>query len=487
MTLSTTTVIVLTANSITAVLAAGLLMLVLWQAPHRRANQLFALTMLMLGVYSGVNGFGRFVGDLDIDPEPVFILAYTLYGAFVVAIFFFASEFTQAHTTTVHFMRGAGVILLVIDSALMWSGRFATGVQPIDSHDGGYKWDMTPLGIFATFLVVIYLGATAIVLYRIEDERGRRLWVAPMLVIASALSAMLIWPVVPVPLNALFLAAAAMALGLPVLRYELFNPLADLNAQLAEKNVDLERANQLKSQFLANMSHELRTPLNSIIGYTELALNGTYGGLNDTQRDRLEKVVRNGYDLLTLINDVLDLNKIEAGQVVLERRDIATANLLNNIAATIEPLAAQKGLAIHRDYAGAPPIYADEIRIQQIMTNIASNAVKFTHEGSVTLRACRVENMVQLEVIDTGIGITPGQEDVVFAEFEQVDSSTTRQYGGTGLGMAISKKLVEMHGGRIWLESTPGQGTTFFVQLPAADPISGVVIDSPAPVAEQPG
>jgi signal transduction histidine kinase len=280
-----------------------------------------------------------------------------------------------------------------------------------------------------------------------------------------------IWPLVHIPLNAVLLAAAAIALGLPVLRYETFYPEAIVNQELEQNKIELERTSQMKTQFLTNMSVELRTPLNSIIGYTELIVNNTYGPLNDTQRDRLEKVIRNGYNLLSLINDVLDLNRIETGKVVLERRTVPTAYLLDAVLTTIEPMATQKGLTLTRSYRDAPPIYADEVRARQIITNITANAIKFTHEGSIQVRAFRQEGMVQFEIEDTGIGIKPEDHDKVFAEFQQVDNSTTRRYEGTGLGMAITKKLVELHGGQIWLKSEWGKGTTFFVTMPAADPI----------------
>jgi signal transduction histidine kinase len=237
---------------------------------------------------------------------------------------------------------------------------------------------------------------------------------------------------------------------------------------LARKNIELHESSRMKSQFLANISHELRTPLNSIIGYTELICNGTYGALNDTQRDRLQKVIRNGYNLLSLVNDVLDLNRIETGRATLERRTVTTGPLLDSVLDTIAPLATRKGLIITRDFSDVPPVFADEIRLRQIVTNIVSNAVKFTQQGGVTVRAFGANDMVRFEFADTGIGIAPDQHEKVFEEFQQLENTVTREYEGTGLGMAITKKLVELHGGRIWLESLPGQGTTFFVTLPVA-------------------
>ncbi|NLX08576.1 MAG: HAMP domain-containing histidine kinase [Chloroflexi bacterium] len=467
MTLSITTIIVVTANGLTAVLAAALLMLVLWQAPRQRTNQLFALVMLTLGAYSVINALSRFVGEINMDPAPVFYLATMTYGAFVVAVFYFGSAYGSGHAPTVRAMRLIGGVLVVVQGVLLWSGQLMINIRPVAVQDGGYQGEFTPLGYFATGTVLAYLIATTIFLYRMPDERGRSLWPAPFLMICSAVSATLIWPRVPLPFSAVFLAAAAAWMGWRVLRYELFNPLAELHVQLAQKNAELEAASEMKTQFLTSMSHELRTPLNSIIGYSELVISGIYGALNDTQRDRLQKVIRNGHHLLSLINDVLDLSRIEAGRVVLDRRAVPIPALLENVLATIEPLAQRKGLTITREFAGAPAVHADEMRARQIVTNVVANAVKFTHEGSVTVRAFGSGSMVQIEVIDTGIGITSEQADLVFAEFHQADSSVTRRYEGTGLGLAITKKLVELHGGRIWLESAPGHGTTFFITLPA--------------------
>ena len=468
MSISFTTAVVVTANTVTAVLSTVLLMLVLWQAPHRRSNRLFALVMFILALYSGVNGLARFIDPLGLDPEPVFYFAVTLYGLFVVSLFFFAAEFSRSRTPTTRIMQITGVVLFVIQAVALWSDHVTTNIRPVPSHDGGYTWDYTPIGLFTSITLVAYLLASAIALYRVPHERAKGLWRAPALVIGSPLAAAFVWPYVPIPLSALFLAAAAAVLGQQVLSHELFNPLREAHEQLAQRHAELREANRMKTQFLTSVSHELRTPLNSIIGYTELVLSGTYGPLNETQENRLEKVVRNGQNLLNLINDVLDLNRIEAGHVALNPRTLSTPDLLETALAAVEPQAAIKQLEIVRDFADAPPLYADELRARQIVTNVLANAVKFTHEGQITLRAFAHEGQIRIEVSDTGIGISPDQAEAVFAEFQQADNSTTRRYEGTGLGMAITKRLVELHGGAIWFESTPGEGTTFFLTLPAA-------------------
>lgn len=467
MTVTATTLVVLLANGMTAVIAVALLMLVLWQDPRQAANQRFAVSMASLATYTTVNAFARFVDQLATDPLPVFYLAATAYGVFVVSIFFFASEFAPGQPRATRWMRLAGAALIVGHTIALWTGNVTTNARPLPNDPGGYTWDYTRLGIFASATLFAYLIATTLALSRSDDERARSLWPAPVMTLASAVSALLIWPRVNIPLNAVFLALTAFALGLPVLRRELFNPLANAHAELARKKRELERVNRVKSQFLATVSHELRTPLNSINGYSEMMLAEVYGPLNETQRDRIEKVLRNGRQLLTLINDVLDLNQIERGRLRLDLQRVEIPPLLDAVLDVCTPLAAQKGLRFVRDYADASAILADEVRVREIFTNVLANACKFTERGTITVRAAPSGEMVRLEVADTGVGIPADQYHAVFAEFQQI-AGQGGPGEGTGLGMAITKRLVELHGGNIWLDSVPGEGTTVFITLPAA-------------------
>jgi signal transduction histidine kinase len=198
-------------------------------------------------------------------------------------------------------------------------------------------------------------------------------------------------------------------LGRAVVNYQVFQPLADLNAELARKNAEIQEATLKKSQFLANMSHELRTPLNSIIGYTELVDNGTYGALGEVQQDRLRKVTRNGRVLLDLINDVLDLSRIEAGRVEARPRPVPTTDLLNSLIAEFEPQARARGLEMVRGYGKLPAMRVDEDLTRQILSNLLSNAVKYTDTGSVIVRGDFDESrhQVVLTITDTGLGIDP--------------------------------------------------------------------------------
>jgi signal transduction histidine kinase len=240
----------------------------------------------------------------------------------------------------------------------------------------------------------------------------------------------------------------------------LFDEIQDKSRQLAE-------ASKHKSQFLANMSHELRTPLNAILGYTELILDGVYGETSEKMREALDRVERNGKHLLGLINDVLDLSKIEAGQLTLSVADYSLEDIVNAVHAAVAPLAAEKKLRFELEVQpDLPRGHGDEHRLRQVLLNLAGNAIKFTDNGEVRIRATVADGMFTVAVRDTGPGISTADQRKLFQEFQQADNSITRNKGGTGLGLAISKRIVEMHKGKIWLESRVGEGSTFFFTLP---------------------
>lgn len=237
--------------------------------------------------------------------------------------------------------------------------------------------------------------------------------------------------------------------------------------EIEEKGHQLEIASQHKSLFLANMSHELRTPLNAILGYTELVVDGIYGEISDRVRGVLERVQSNGRHLLGLINDVLDLSKIEAGQLALSRADFSLNDLVKGVFASVEPLATAKNLALAMEIApDLPSAYGDEHRVTQVLLNLVGNAIKFTDAGNVTIAAALTNGAFTVAVRDTGPGISLADQEKIFVEFQQADSSSTREKGGTGLGLAISKRIVELHGGRLTVNSRPGEGATFSFTLP---------------------
>ena len=242
---------------------------------------------------------------------------------------------------------------------------------------------------------------------------------------------------------------------------------ARLFHEIEEKGRQLEIESRHKSQFLANMSHELRTPLNAIIGYTELMLDSIYGDTSERMRTVLKRVQINGTHLLGLINDVLDLSKIEAGQLTLSLADYSLKEVVHGVFTGVEALAAEKRLAFTAEVPpDLPRGHGDERRIAQVLLNLTGNAIKFTDAGEVAIKASASNGSFVVAVQDTGPGIRRGDQDKIFGEFQQVDGSSTRTKGGSGLGLSIAKRIVELHGGRIWVESTPGEGSTFSFTIP---------------------
>ncbi|MBV8070310.1 MAG: GAF domain-containing protein [Acidobacteriaceae bacterium] len=247
---------------------------------------------------------------------------------------------------------------------------------------------------------------------------------------------------------------------------------ARLFEEIARQRHELELASQHKSQFLANTSHELRTPLNAILGYTELIRDEIYGKVPDNIREVLERVHSNGRHLLGLINDVLDLSKIEAGRLTLSLGQYSMKEVVQTVVSATEAMASEKNLTLRAITPDDLPTgEADERRITQVLLNLVGNAIKFTESGEITIAATADDGAFQVTVADTGPGIAPEDQPVVFDEFRQLDSSSTRAKGGTGLGLAISKRIVELHGGRIWVESEAGQGSCFRFTLPVRVPL----------------
>ena len=242
---------------------------------------------------------------------------------------------------------------------------------------------------------------------------------------------------------------------------------ARLFQEIGDKSRQLEVASQHKSQFLANMSHELRTPLNAILGYTELILDDIYGETPAKMRGVLERVQRNGKHLLGLINDVLDLSKIEAGQLTLALADYSLKDVVHSVFVAVESLADEKKLALRIEVPNNLPTgRGDERRLTQVLLNLVGNAIKFTDQGEVAIKASATNGAYTLSVCDTGPGIAPGDQAKIFEEFQQADSSATKKKGGTGLGLSIARRIIELHGGKIWVESEIGKGATFSINLP---------------------
>jgi len=250
-------------------------------------------------------------------------------------------------------------------------------------------------------------------------------------------------------------------------RAELEDRVLERTAELHLAKARAETADKIKSAFLATMSHELRTPLNSIIGFTGIILQGIVGPLNDEQKKQLGMVRNSAQHLLSLINDVLDISKIEAGQLQIGREPYNLHATLAKAVESTRPLAEKKGLALTWNLPpGTEAMIGDCRRVEQIMLNLISNAIKFTEKGSVRISGKREDGFITIRVADTGIGIKPEDMETIFKAFQQIDSGMTRKYEGTGLGLSICKRLTELMGGKIWATSVWGSGSTFHVSLP---------------------
>ncbi len=270
----------------------------------------------------------------------------------------------------------------------------------------------------------------------------------------------------------------------------LLSAITELNQSLEQKvkertqelelaNVKLRKADRMKSEFLANMSHELRTPLNAIIGFAEILRDGVVGDLDETQISAVIDIHESGKHLLQMINDILDLSKVEAGKMELQLEEFSLGRAINEIYSIIRDMANKKGLNLDISVPDdLPNVYADQVKFKQVMYNLLSNAIKFTPTGSINVEASYDDNQFTVSVADTGIGIDETDHEAIFDEFRQVDSSQSRQFEGTGLGLALTKRLVELHGGRIWVKSEGlGKGSNFSFTIPRRIEDIGKAID----------
>ena len=215
------------------------------------------------------------------------------------------------------------------------------------------------------------------------------------------------------------------------------------------------------------MSHELRTPLNAILGFNEMILDQVYGEVPPDVQEPLQNIQSSGKHLLGLINNVLDLAKIEAGRMELALSDYSVQDTVASVHSTLKPLAAEKGLDFVAEVpADIPPAHGDPGRVAQCLMNLAGNSLKFTKQGRVAIAVARSDGLLRFSVADTGIGIPADKIASLFTEFKQTDATIASEYGGTGLGLSITKKFIEMHGGKIWVESEPGKGSTFLFEIP---------------------
>ncbi len=510
--------ITILANLLTLSATIGLTFGILVQPRRERTNWLFSLFLLVLTAWAGISLLLRVPGMSLLGDNRTALYLYLTFLSLIPPTFFRAViEFCQIRERPIQLLVRLSLLLVPLGLILLWGGLFVqVEARPRAPAEIGLPaFSIAPIGYVALALMLLYVVVAVIYLRRTPGERSEALRL-PAGLLLVAFAGDFIPPLAQLPFDTVLTTLAAVLMGYSIIYQQLFNPLARMNEQLtdanrslrdmifevaAEKeraetlNAELRATSQYKNEFLAKMSHELRTPLNSIVGYSELLLQGIYGDLNDKQSDRLEKIHRNGRDLLALINDVLDLSKIEAGRLELVPQSINLRDHLIEVAASFGPNIEQKGLRFDIELAEpAYPVFADSLRLRQVLNNLMNNAVKFTHEGAIGLAAKRIEvrngfseqfplpvrgwlsdgRWVVIQVSDTGIGIAPENQARIFDEFRQVDSTSTREYGGTGLGLAITRKLVEMHGGQIWVNSAVNAGSTFYVALPASSAASAV-------------
>ncbi|NIO71981.1 MAG: hypothetical protein GTN71_23890 [Anaerolineae bacterium] len=468
----------------------GLASVILLQA-RRRLNWLFCAFMLTIAWWNA----GTIMLRLTLLPgmgDPDTWLRLSFAGLFAMPLILYGMSLEGGELTSPTFKRATiavGLLGLVVAWAgivgeTYWSEVHVASDGSIVSHYEVGVW----LFILLIYCLAYFALAEGVLLWPLYKARQRGSMERSKLLFALGGALAVLGGVLtglPIigryPLNSILMIGASLVYAYLILEEQLLNPWRELNRELAAANEKLKEADRLKNEFVATISHELRTPLNSIIGFTKLILNEIDGPLNELQRTDLTAIYTSSQHLLSLVNDVLDFSKIAAGKMELHKEMLDFREIVVGVMSTTLALVGDKDIELIEEVEeDLPTVYADRVRIRQVILNLMSNAVKFTEEGSITLRAKRITEEVKLDgqrrtmpfilcsVTDTGMGVAEKDIPIVFEEFRQLDGSTSRQAEGTGLGLPISKRLVEMHGGRLWVESKVGVGSTFSFTLPAS-------------------
>jgi signal transduction histidine kinase len=490
-------------KNLTVAVSLGLMFIVLLQGQKRLVNWLFSLFMLTLALWSGGSFLLHFT-TTGLQGKELW-QGMALLGLVTMPLAFYLLSLALSDVPPGAF-RTISVAFGLAGMAWTWSGVFTEGYVAQMVVKPSLALFYLPqiqspfyLGtlVYGFILVLLSAGVIGWSVMRDRQATGRISKEKLLLVIGGSMAvaggALNAVPALgTLPLDSVLMIGAGLVFARLILAEQLFDPLRTAHDQLAAAHAQLQKqtrqlqvanrqlqeADRLKNEFLANMSHELRTPLNSIIGFAKVILNEIDGPITEDQRSDLSAIYTGGQHLLGLVNDILDLSKIGAGKMTLKRDWIDFRDLTLGVMPTIIPLVEGKPVELIEEInKDLPSVYVDRLRIRQVILNLLSNAAKFTERGSITLRAeLRTHNQdsvpcsapyVLCAVQDTGIGIAKENESIVFEEFRQLDSSTTRRADGTGLGLPLSKKLVELHDGCMWLESQVGQGSTFYFALPA--------------------
>ncbi|MCS7072300.1 MAG: HAMP domain-containing histidine kinase [Anaerolinea sp.] len=488
-------------------LVSGILFAVIMQPQRSRVSLWFAAFCVSLLLWSLVSLTGPLEGlRFGLDEQGRAYLLATLIGLSAMTLFAFCYAYAAPQGRLFRGLLLASPFVLATGVALIWSGSVFTGSA---SASATADFQFQPFGIIALGAQLVYaLAAFAIIMSGGQTTRPLRLPAALMLVAYASLTSPALLQI-PVAIVLATLAAAWM--GYVVQRRILYLPLANVQDELRVANQDLrraladlalerERSRQLidqleqagreRNQFIDNLALKLRTQLTLVNGYTELMLTGAYGELNERQLDRMSRLNRSVVTLNSLIKHMLDLNRIEAGRMSLDRAPFPLRPVIERAAAEVDTRRAEKGLRLAIEIPpDLPPLYGDADRIEQVFTELLDNAIKFTPapvngapSPSIAVRARLVRVMdgrsdafplpvvgwlgdgdwITVEVIDPGIGIPSGEQARIFDEFTQLNPDS---YEGSGMGLAVCRRLVELHDGRIWVKSQPGQGSTFFVAL----------------------
>ncbi len=486
-------------------LATGIvLLLAALIPPHRtRLNYSFASFAIFLLVYALL-----FLSQ--IIPIPFLSLSFAstlkllalLLNITLLAWFSLVVHFLENELLWVKVIWWGLVAFTAIVCGLIFLTEIVTGINAT------FQFNLTYLSIGLLLVAISYCVIAIVLIWQSNEKRVKWLRV-PSLLIISAYITTLILPTFLI--NLLLLKIASLWIAYVILHQQIFVPIATLNQELAEKNenlqttiADLEQekgqverlnkelrdSNRYKSQFLTMMSHELRTPLNAIVGYSELLTSPIYGAMNKQQIDRIERIHRNGKHLTYLIDTILDMDKLESKQLDIEFEPFNVNMMLDDLLGKIEPKIQEKSLAFIQDIEeDLPHLLGDKKRVQQILHNLLDNAIKFTPKGTVSLIAKTLSvshglsddfdlpmagwltdgTWMLFQITDTGIGIAEEDLSNIFTNFVQLDGTTEREFGGIGLGLSITKELVEKHHGIIWVQSEIKVGTTFFVALPSSN------------------
>lgn len=455
-------IISFSSHAILSVVCAATMLLALWQGIRHRRNQRLALAMFIIGCYGGAGVLFRFQDLLDLSPAVVIYLSNTCYAVGMIALFDFLLEYTGVPVRLRRGMRTIGIILAVVLSSLMWAGFAFTDTTK--TSDNAVAYNITPFGLMIIAIALIYQIVGIDFIRHTNSRHSRTLWrILAILPIEALLS--VLPGIQGFPSDGIVLILVILVVAQLVIRDQILEPNLILNVQLARANAELIRANKRKSEFLAVISHELRTPLGAVISYTEMMLLNAYGPLNERQTEQLNKIGESGHYLLGMIGNVLDLSKVEAGQMRLNILPISVQERVSAVLKTVIPNTKERGgITVFCDISpDLPPVDADPQQFDKIMRSLLASSLAQLKVGTLTVRAEKEAKTIKITVSHTGAGFTPEQ---LAHLFDPTHANLPNE--STQLELAIAAQLVRLHGGVLRAESEGvlGRGASFRFSLP---------------------